>query len=339
MKILVVDDEPISLELLSSELMHAGHDVIKCVNGMEAVEALTKDNSVGIVVTDWEMPEMDGIALCKAIRNNKLRRYVYVILLTSREGTSNIIQGLSAGADDFISKPFEPEELLVRIRSGQRILSLESRNVAIFAMAKLAESRDYEMGMHLERVRHYSKMLTEYLAEQERYKNVIDGVFIDLMYLTCPLHDIGKIAIPDHVLLKPDRLDDREFEIMKTHTIEGAKTLDSALQHYPEAKFLLMARDIALYHHEQYSGKGYPKGLSGTDIPLCARIFSIADVYDALTTKRVYKKELSHEVAKGIIKKGEGGQFDPDMVTAFLTLEDKFEKIACEEQGESCSSW
>lgn len=328
MKILVAEDEPISLELISSDIEDAGYNVIRCINGRDAIDALKKDNGIGMVITDWEMPEMSGIELCKAIRGQQLRRYVYLILLTSREGTTNIVEGLSAGADDFISKPFEREELLVRIRSGERVLSLESRNVAIFALAKLAESRDHELGSHLERVRDYTKLLTEYLAEVEKYNEQIDSVFIDLMYLTCPLHDIGKVAIPDHVLLKPARLDDNEFEIMKRHTTEGAKTLDSALEQYPAAKFLLIARDIALNHHEQFSGNGYPNGLKGVDIPLCARIFSIADVYDALTTNRVYKKKYTHDVARDIILKGAGTQFDPDIVDAFLALEDQFKEIA-----------
>jgi putative two-component system response regulator len=206
-------------------------------------------------------------------------------------------------------------------------------------MAKLAESRDPETGTHLERVRGYSlalaremAMLPEYSCREpqnspNRGAERIDAEFLKLIYLTSPLHDIGKVAIPDHVLLKPGRLDDREFAIMKTHAALGAATLESAIQQYPDATFLRMARDIAACHHERFDGNGYPAGLAGRDIPLCARIFSLADVYDALVSKRVYKSAYTHEVARSIIVKGSGSQFAPDVVDAFLRREKEFEAI------------
>lgn len=327
MEVLIVDDDPVAIELLQHVLKETGYDVLTAENGLEAMTIL-RNSTCRMVISDWEMPEMDGIELCRAIRTENLGRYIYIILLTGKEGTSHVIEGLSAGADNFVSKPFEPAELNVRLHTGKRILSLETRDMAIFALAKLAESRDPETGAHLERVRGYSKALAENLAGREKFADCINGEFIQLMYLASPLHDIGKVAIPDHVLLKPGRLDDREFEIMKTHATAGAVTLDSALQQYPEAKFLQMARDIAAYHHERYDGDGYMAGLAGEDIPLCARIFSIADVYDALVSKRVYKKAFTHDVAKSIIVEGSGTQFDSDVVDAFLQEEDKFQEIA-----------
>jgi putative two-component system response regulator len=326
MRILVVEDDFVAAELLRNALEQTGYDVLTVTNGRQALEVL-QAGKCRLVISDWVMPEMNGIELCRAIRAGDCRRYVYVILLTSREGTPNVVEGLSAGADDFISKPFEPEELLVRIHAGQRILSLETRDLAIFALARLAESRDPETGGHLERVRRYSRVLAAELAKRGKFAAAITPEFIRLIYLTSPLHDIGKVSIPDHVLLKPGRLDDGEFAIMKTHPLAGAETLDSALEEYPDAEFLRMARDIAACHHERHDGTGYPAGLSGEAIPLAARIFSLADVYDALVVRRVYKGPFSHDVARSIILRGRGTQFDPDVVDAFTRSEAAFIEI------------
>ncbi len=327
MQVLIAEDDPVALEVLSGALEEGGHEVLVADNGRAAYEML-KDNSCRMVISDWEMPDMDGIALCRAIRSGELGRYVYVILLTCKEGTSHLVEGLSAGADEFMSKPFEPEELGVRLSTAERILSLETRDLTIFALAKLAESRDPETGTHLERVRSYSRELARQMASTPKYAGVIDPEFIRLIYSTSPLHDIGKVAIPDHVLLKPGRLDEREFEIMKTHASAGAATLDCALEQFPDARFLHMARDIAACHHERYDGNGYPMGLAAESIPLSARIFSLADVYDALVSKRVYKEAFSHDVARSIILKGLGSQFHPDVIEAFLQCERRFQAIS-----------
>jgi putative two-component system response regulator len=255
----------------------AGHEVLTAANGRMAMEALAAQECRS-VASDWEMPEMDGLELCRAIRSGNLDRYVYVILLTCHEGTDHLVAGLSAGADEFMSKPFAPEELKVRLRTAERILSLETRDLTIFALARLAESRDPETGAHLDRVRTYSRLLAQELGRWNEFAGRIDGEFIRLIHLTSPLPDIGKVAIPDHVLLKPGRLDDREFEIMKTHATEGAATLESALRQYPDAKFLCVARDIAVCHHERWDGNGYPAKLAGEEIPLAASIFAVADV-------------------------------------------------------------
>ena len=171
---------------------------------------------------------MNGIELCQRIRKDDYSGYIYVILLTSHDGTQKIVEGMNAGADDFISKPFEPAELLVRVRAGERVLSLETRDMAIFAMAKLAESRDPETGSHLERVRSYSRTLAEQLAKNPAFAQEVDARWIHLLYLTSPLHDIGKVGIPDGVLLKPGKLTAEEFNTMKRHTLIGAETLDAA---------------------------------------------------------------------------------------------------------------
>ena len=326
MNILVVDDDEITRDMLEFALTESGYDVVTACDGHEALAVLDKGDC-RFVISDWEMPNLDGLELCRAIRSGDFNSYIYVILLTSRNAKQDTVEGMTAGADDFISKPFEPGELMVRVRAGERILSLETRDLTIFAMAKLAESRDPETGAHLERVRNYSKSLAKHLVKENTFGDQINEQYCRLIYLTSPLHDIGKVAIPDSVLLKPGRLSDQEFEVMKTHTLAGAETLDAALSQHPGVPFLEMARDIAASHHERYDGRGYPHGLAGEDIPLCARLVAVADVYDALTSKRVYKNAMPHDVARGILVQDSGTHFDPRIIDAFLKVEDQFIEI------------
>ena len=326
MRILVVEDDQASIKLLDVTLRAAGHQMVVASNGREALKVLA-EQPIRFVISDWEMPEMSGPELCRAIRSAEFGRYIYTILLTGRTGDEALIEGLSAGADDFVHKPFNRQELALRIRTGERIVTLETRDLTIFAMARLAESRDPESGAHLERVRNYSRTLAEDLSRQPDYAGTIDENYVRLIYLTSPLHDIGKVAIPDHVLLKPGRLDADEYEIMKGHTTLGAETLAAAIKEVPDARFLRMAQQIALTHHERFDGNGYPAGLSGQDIPLCGRIVALADVYDALTSKRVYKGAMTHDVGRSIILQGKGQHFDPGIVEAFLRCEQKFNEI------------
>jgi len=325
-KILVVDDDPIVATLVAVNLVKAGYDVHKTCDGIEALEYLST-NRVGIVISDWNMPRLNGLELCKRIRAEVGIGYVYVILLTSHDKPTQKVAGLAAGADDFLIKPFDPRELLERIRVAERILQLETREALIFAMAKLAESRDPETGQHLERVQRYSLVLCRELAIDSPYADRITPDFTRLIYQTSPLHDIGKVGIPDAVLQKPGRLTSEEFEIMKRHTQIGADAITATLQHSPSAKFLTMAREIAISHHEKFDGTGYPYGLSGEDIPLSGRVIALVDVYDALTTKRVYKSAFTHETAKQIIIEGRGKHFDPVIVDAFLNAEVEFDTI------------
>jgi len=323
MHVLIVDDDDISLDLLENTLCNAGYEVTKARDGREALEHI-RTGKFRMLISDWEMPEIDGIELCRRIRERHYGGYVYVILVTSHHGSDNVVRGLEAGADDFISKPFFPAELCVRLRAGERLLSLEGRNLMIFALAKLAESRDPETGAHLERMREYCKVVADSLSRKPEFENVVDGDYVQSIYLTSPLHDIGKVGIPDSVLLKPGKLTEDEFEIMKTHTTIGAETLSAAMQHNPDAEFLRMARDIALTHHERYDGTGYPQGLTGRTIPLCGRIVALADVYDALRAKRIYKDAFTHETARNIILDGRNTHFDPVIVDCFLEREQEF---------------
>jgi putative two-component system response regulator len=326
MRVLVVDDDDMTLELLSGILTRGGHQVDTASDGREALEILRRGFH-RMVVSDWEMPELSGPDLCAAIRGGDFGGYIYTILLTSRNKASDSIIGLNAGADDFITKPVDPAQLAARVRIAERILSLQTRDLTIFAMAKLAESRDPETGAHLERVRNYCQLLAQHIATKATADKPLEPGYAHMIYLTSPLHDIGKVAIPDHVLLKPGRLSDREFEIMKTHAALGAQTLDAAVKEHPEASFLRMARDIAATHHERWDGSGYPNKLVGEQIPLCGRLVALADVYDALTSKRVYKDAFSHDIAREIIVKDSGTHFAPEIVQAFLAVEPAFMQV------------
>lgn len=326
MRVLVAEDDLVTSFMLVYCLEQFGYEVTAVDNGLEALE-LVRTGEFQLVISDWSMPKMTGVELCRQIRNRPSSSYTYVILLTSHGGTNSVVEGLDAGADDFITKPFQPEELQVRLRAGERVLSLESRDVTIFALAKLAESRDLETGAHLDRIREYCRVLCEHLSKHGPFVDQIDGDFVRMVYLTSPLHDIGKVGIPDSILLKPGKLTDDEFEIMKKHSLIGSETLDAALRARPEAEYLRMARDIARSHHEKFDGTGYPLGLEGQNIPLCGRIVALADVYDALTTKRIYKSAFSHEKSRNIILEGAGKHFDPAIVDAFQKTEDKFIEI------------
>jgi putative two-component system response regulator len=327
MRVLVVEDDCVSSEFLSSTLKCFGYSVTTANNGREALELL-RTGQYRIVVSDWGMPEMNGDELCRQVRGRKWNAYVYIMLVTLFDGIDHVVEGLRAGADDFLSKPYHPEELRVRLRTAERILSLESRDVLLFAMAKLTESRDNDTGMHLDRIREYCRILAQELAAWPKYHDEIDGEYIQLLYLTSPLHDIGKVGIPDSVLLKPGPLTPEEFEIMKQHTTIGGETLQAVTLAHPEARYLSMARDIAFTHHERWDGTGYPFGLGGREIPLCGRLTALADVYDALTSRRIYKAKMGHAEARQIIFDGSGTHFDPDIVEAFRRREDEFTRVA-----------
>lgn len=326
MKILAVDDDEITRDIVQHLLEQEGHEVLLASNGHDALKILQQENCQ-LAVVDWEMPGISGLELCRAIRCGDFGGYVYLILLTSRSSPEELVEGMSSGADDFVRKPFNCAELRMRVAAGMRILSLETRDALIFTLAKLAESRDAETGQHLERVQRYSKALAQSLARHSTYSDQIDFGFIRNLYLTSALHDIGKVGIPDSILLKPGRLTAEEFEIMKQHTIIGAQTLLDTVNHHAHVRYLKMAYDIALSHHEKWDGSGYPHGISGEQIPLAARLVALADVYDALTTRRVYKDAYTHDHARGIILDSSGGHFDPEIVEAFLDCEPTFVEI------------
>jgi putative two-component system response regulator len=326
MNILVVDDDPISIRMLQHTLSDAGHVVDVAFDGESALQRLRRGD-IRIVISDWDMPGLSGEELCKAVRGPEFKRYIYFILLSGGSGDHDVVSGLSAGADDYIKKPFNPAELVMRVRAAARIVGMETLDMTIFAMAKLAEMRDTETGRHVERVALYSRALARQLAKYPKFAGVVDADYINLVYQTAPLHDIGKVAIPDAILMKSMPLSPEEFALMKTHTTLGSNTLDAAIREYPDTPFLLMARDIAATHHERWDGSGYPKSLSQNQIPLCGRIVAVADVYDAMTSSRPYKQAFDHQRVKQIIVESAGSHFDPDIVDAFLAAEIEFLRI------------
>ena len=332
MNILAVDDDEIILDILEYLIQKNGHTVVTAQRGDEALRLL-HEQDFQMVILDWEMPGLTGLELCRMIRSQDFGGYIYTIMLTSRSSSKEFVEGMSAGADDFVTKPFNSAEMSMRINAGARILSLETRDMLIFTLAKLAESRDPDTGQHLERVQRYSRALAQHLASTPKYRDVIDSRYLRNIFLTSPLHDIGKVGIPDSILLKPGKLTPEEFDVMKSHTIIGANTLQEAVEHHPDVSYLRMARDIALSHHEKFDGTGYPYRISGEEIPLSARIVAVADVYDALTTSRVYKEAFSHEQSMQIIQESTGSHFDPYLVKAFVQIEPQVLDIKQKFQG------
>ncbi len=317
--ILLTDDDPAQRLLLQILLEQKGFFVHTAANGREALDILERDPAIRLLVTDLEMPEMDGFALIKALRQRH-GRYVYIIVLTSMEEQKLVVKALRLGADDFMTKPAFKEELELRIKGGQRLLHLESQDELILALAKLSEYRSDETGYHLERVQWYTRLLARDLADN-CHESTISAIQAEEIAQVSPLHDIGKVAIADDILHKPGKLTREEFATIKTHTIIGGNILQDIYRKNGSA-YLKTAWEIARHHHERFDGSGYPDGLSGNAIPLAARIMALADVYDALASKRCYKDPFPHEKIRAIILQEKGHHFDPLVVDAFLRQED-----------------
>jgi len=346
-KILVADDDDINRKLLITFMKSLGYNVSEAKTGSKALSKIIKEKP-DVIILDINMPEMDGFEILKITKSNPETRMIPVIIITGTADDQYYIKAIELGADDFLSKPFNIYLLKARLHSlvsmkmlyninlkYQRKLKdsnfellnqlIKTQEVTIVALAKLAEFRDPETGEHLERIREYSRILAEEITKIGKYKKYINEKYITNIYKSAPLHDIGKVGIPDSILLKPGKLTREEFEIMKKHSIIGGDAISSALRQTGiKTSFLDMAKVIAYYHHERWDGKGYPFCLKGEDIPLSARVISLADVYDALTSKRVYKDAFDHRTAKKIIISEAGRQFDPDIVDAFLKREKDF---------------
>jgi len=319
LSILIVDDDAQQRLLLQMLLEKGNYDIFQAVDGEEALEIFSKNPSIRLILTDLDMPNMDGFELIKTIRE-KQHRYTYIIVLTSIGSKASLLSALSKGADDFLTKPAMEEELQLRIENGIRLLREQGQEELIVALAKLAEYRSDETGFHLERVQLYTHLLAIDLAE-DCPELKITPTMADEISRVSPLHDIGKVAIPDNILHKPGKLTTEEFETMKTHARLGGTILEE-IYLKTESPYLQIAFELTAYHHEKYNGKGYPTQLAGEDIPVAARIMALADVYDALTSKRCYKDAFSHEKARNIILEERGEHFDPKVVDSFLRQED-----------------
>lgn len=323
-KVIVIDDELSQRLVLRKNLEKFGYEVLEAEDGSQGQRLLSEDPDIRLVITDLNMPNKDGYQLIESIREEELR-YTYIIVLTARDDMDSLIRALSLGADDFLTKPVFPNELRLRLNSGGRLLRLESQEELIFSMAKLSEHRSEETGFHLERVKHYTKLLARDVSRHYPELRLSLSMADEISRIS-PLHDIGKVAISDAILHKPGKLTDEEFEIMKTHTTIGGKLIRE-IYNRTGSNYLWLGYEIAMFHHEKWNGKGYPEGLVEEEIPVSARSMALADVYDALTSERCYKKAFSHEKAKEIIMAERGVQFDPRFVDAFLREENEFETI------------
>jgi len=350
--VLVVDDTPDNITLISS-LLKDLYKVKIANNGEKALQIAVSETPPDLILLDIMMPGMDGYEVCTRLKAAESTRDIPVIFLTAKVEVEDEERGLRLGAVDYITKPVSPPIVLARVRTHldlkiardflkdrNRQLEEEVRqrtrevaavqDVTIQAMASLAETRDNETGNHIRRTQWYVKLLAEKLRHLPRFRADLDNdKTIDLIVKSAPLHDIGKVGIQDRILLKPGRFEADEFEIMKRHPRLGLDAIVSAEQSLDlPLPFLAFAKEIAYSHQEKWDGSGYPEGLSGEDIPVSARIMAIADVYDALVSRRVYKAGMPHEKALDIIVESKGSHFDPDMVDAFLEIAAECKAIA-----------
>jgi putative two-component system response regulator len=349
--VLVVDDTPQNLALMVSLLKDEYK--VKVANGGEAALRIAQtEPPPDLILLDIMMPVMDGYQVLDQLKHDPRTRDIPVIFLTAKSDIEDERKGLELGAVDYITKPISPPIVLARVKTQ---LSLKAaadflrdkakfleeevakrtrevraiQDVTILAMASLAETRDSDTGNHIRRTQYYVKALAEQLRTHPRFAWFLTDANIELLFKSAPLHDIGKVGIPDRILLKPGHFDQQEFQVMKRHAMLGRDAISHAEKALgTDVEFLHMAKEIALSHQEKWDGSGYPEGLSGDAIPISARLMAVADVYDALISRRVYKEGMPHENAVQIIAEGKGTHFDPDMVDAFLLIHDKFHEIA-----------
>jgi putative two-component system response regulator len=345
--VMTVDDTPANLELLQGILQKQGYQVAAFPRGDMALKAAAK-SLPDLVLLDIMMPEMDGFEVCRRFKEHPELKDIPILFISALGDPANKVRAFSEGGLDYVTKPFQEEEVLARVNTHISLhwakkalerhnLDLEnlvkekveeisdSQLATILAVSKLTEYRDDDTGRHIERTQTFCKILAQKLSNTP-YTD-ISPAFIDNIYHAAPLHDIGKVGIPDKILLKPGKLTHEEFDIMKTHTTIGAATLEQVQARYPGNAFVNMGIALTRSHHEKWDGTGYPDGLAGKEIPLSGRIMALADVYDALRAARPYKKPFSHETACQIIREDAGTHFDPAVVDAFISLESEFEAL------------
>lgn len=349
--ILVVDDTPDNITLMSG-LLRDFYRVKVATSGERALRIAQSASPPDLILLDIMMPGMDGYEVCRRLKLDERTQDIPIIFLTAKATIDDEQKGLELGAVDYITKPISPPIVLARLKThialkasadflrdkngfleqevARRTREVEAiQDVTVVALASLAETRDADTGNHIRRTQYYVKALATKLSGHRRFQSFLSPHNIAILFKTAPLHDIGKVGIPDRILLKPARLTPEEFEIMKTHCVLGRDAIEHAEQRLGlDVEFLDMAKEIAFSHHEKWDGSGYPEGLSGDDIPISARIMAVADVYDALISRRVYKDAMPHDLAVMEIKSGRSSHFDPDVVDAFLEISDEFKDIA-----------
>ena len=350
--ILIVDDMPENLSVLGELLYGAGYRVKVATNGVAALNLANQHPRPSLVLLDVMMPEMDGHEVLRQLRSNKDTREIPVVFLTAIGSDDDEEHAFDEGIADYITKPIKPNVVLARVRSQLLVrqarqwlmdqnLALEAevkrrmlendliQAVSIRALAHLAETRDNETGAHIQRTQSYVRLLATRLSDHPRFATTLNNKYIEVLSRSAPLHDIGKVGIPDHILLKPGKLTPEEWGIMKTHTLLGCEAIALAERDIDTTvEFLTQAKEIARSHHERWDGTGYPDGLAGDAIPLSARLMAIADVFDALISKRVYKPAIAFSEVHRIMQEGRDKHFDPDIIDNFLAGYQEFEAIA-----------
>lgn len=351
MTLLIVDDEPTILASMS-KILAPHYQVRAASSGERALTVAATEPRPDLILLDVMMSDLDGYAVLSDLGKHPDTRDIPVIFVTAMETAEDEEKGLALGAVDYIMKPIKPAILLARVKTHLALKQardflhdkndyLEAevsrrmeenqiiQNVSIRALAHLAETRDPETGDHILRTQSYVQVLAKQLQNHPRFSGTITDKYIELITKSAPLHDIGKVGIPDHVLLKPGKLTNEEWVIMKTHALLGAHAIEEAERDVDHpVEFLALAKEIAHWHHERWDGKGYPDGLSGDAIPVSARLMAVADVFDALITQRVYKPPMPVDDARSIIAEQRGHQFDPDVTDAFLQNFNAFVDIA-----------
>lgn len=358
--ILIVDDAPENLMLLG-ELLQSEYRVRAANSGARALQVAASEPRPDLVLLDVMMPEMDGYEVIRSLKKQTQTRDIPVIFITAMTASADEEKGLALGAVDYITKPFSPAIVQARVRAQLELKAARDqladhnqwleheverrveenqriRDLSIKALACLAEVRDKETGLHIVRTQSYVEILALELRHHPRFASALANGRLEDIIRAAPLHDIGKIGIPDAILLKPGPLTDAEFEVMKTHSAVGGAAIDSAIEQVVSASdgevtsgafgFLNVASEIAYYHHEKWDGTGYPEGLKGDAIPVSARLMALADVFDALSCSRIYKKPCSLDETTRIILEGRGTHFDPDVVDAFKACREQFISVA-----------
>jgi putative two-component system response regulator len=353
--ILVVDDTPANLSLLAN-LLNDSYRVQLATSGAKALE-IAQRQPPDLIVLDVMMPEMDGYEVCRRLKADPRTRDVPVLFLTALTRPEDESRGFEVGGADFIHKPFNPITVRARVatqlqakawldatRERARWLQTELderlrevdrlRDATLYVMVAFAEFRDQETGNHVRRTQEYVRTLARWLVRQPGSGVRMDEATIDLVAKSAPLHDIGKVAIPDGILLKPGRLTADEFVIMRSHAVRGWELLQRAADSMGAegSLYLRYAMEIARHHHERWDGSGYPDGLAGEQIPLSARLMAVADVYDALISRRPYKEPIDHDVALSMVRQGSGSHFDPTIVQALMAEAGTLAAIAAQWQ-------
>jgi putative two-component system response regulator len=345
--ILIVDDTTSNLVILAEMIKSIGYIARPVTNVRQALAAISVEKPQ-LILLDISMPEIDGFDFCEIVKQDPFMKDVPIIFISALNSTEDKVKGFKLGAVDFISKPFELEEITLRVNTHLKIFQMQNelkihnkqlfkmfnnqvkkvtdeQKQLIYVLSQMVDTREDMDGEHIKRVVEYCKLLAMSLQFIPKYEKQVTAVFLDSLQMAAPLHDIGKVFIRDDIILKNGPLSKEEMDIVKKHTTDGAKKIGE-MSLYGDNETIKMAVEIAKYHHEKWDGTGYPEGLKGEEIPLSARILSVVDVYDILTSNRCYRDAYSHEEALEIMEEESGKSFDPEIIRVFMKLQKRFQK-------------